>query len=168
MSDPTVAPAFLLTDYAWKLLQANMGETWSPDKYGGMRPIVPLAEEPELSQFSGPHIIYGYAQGTSGNMYMERAGTITFTIRDTSSRRMAKTLNILQTGFGRLDDSARDINAYTSTKEPFLGIRFGTVRVSYLQSEDPEEAEGGRQTAVLAVSFTFFDEWDSSVITSFA
>ncbi len=173
--DVTVSPAYLLRSYAWAVLQANDPTVWDESKYGGLIPIVPVAEEPELEEFSGPHIVYGYALNTTGSLHARKSGSMTFAIYDQNFRRLTKTLNILQTAFERQDESATDINRYTSKvgedmdtddnpRRPFLGLRFGYVALGFVEGGTPEETEGGRQSALLNVRFEYYVDYN--VVTS--
>jgi len=164
--DPTLSPAYLLRSYAWELLKNNEPNTWDESKYGGLEPIVPLAEEPELAEFDGPHIVYGYALSPTGDLYARKFGSMTFAIYDQNFRRLTRTLVILQTAFERSDESARDVNEYTSTKEQFIGISFANIDIGFIEGGSPEETEGGRQSALINIRFEY--HVDYAVKTSIA
>lgn len=162
--DPTLAPVYLIRAYTWELLKKNDPDVWKESNYGGNVPIVPLSEEPELSQYPGPHIVYGYANDGSGDLYARRRGSVTFAIYDQNFRRLTKTMNILQTAFEREDEAARDVNAYTSTKPQFLGLNFGYIRTVFVEGGTPEDNEGGNQSALITISFEYHVDYD--VITN--
>lgn len=160
-----LAPVFVLIDYAYAVLNANDSETWDKTKYDGLIPIVPLNEEPELSEFPGPRIVYEYAmQSRLGSPYRGR-GTVTFAVRDHNYRRMTKALNILDESFNREDESARDLNWFTDQLRtrpvnpiPF-NVSFGSMRVAFVESGAPETEEGGMMVGVISVSFEYFTEY---------
>lgn len=165
--DPVLSPAYLIRSYAWELLKTNMGDVWDEDKYDGMVPIVPVAEEPELAEFSGPHIVWGYALDATGTLYARNSGSLTFAIYDQDFRRLTKTLIILQTAFERQDEAARDVNAFTSrynptnrTTPPYLGIRFGTIGLGFVEGGTPEDTEGGRQSALININFEYYVDYN--------
>jgi hypothetical protein len=177
MTDPVLGPDLLLRQYAWALLKYNdtfvsnsspqRRETWDELNYGGLVPIVPLADEPELSDFSGPHIVYGYTGDTTGDHWMESSGTMTFAIYDDNFRRLGRTLNVLQAAFERADDAARDVNSFCSSLTldngatyPFRGLRFGCIEIGFIEGGTPENQEGGRQSALLNIRFDYFHEWN--------
>lgn len=173
MSDPTVGPDLLLRQYVWSLLKANdvrdntsspaIGLTWDESRYGGLIPIVPLSDEPELSDFDGPHIVYGYTGDTTGDRWFNSSGTVTFAIYDDNFRRLGRTLNILQSALERADDSGRDVNRFCNSysadggiTHPFREtIRFGCIEIGFIQGGTPETQEGGRQSALLNVRFDY-------------
>jgi hypothetical protein len=173
--NPTMNPAYLIRAYAWKILKTNMGDVWDESKYDGLIPIVEVAEDPELEGLSGPHIIYGYAVASSGIFYPHNRGSVTFAVYDDNFRRLTKTMNILQAAFERQDDTARDINNFTTNfttsldldnnpRKPFVGMRFGSVWVGFTEGGTPETSEGGRQSALINISFNYFVDYD--VITT--
>lgn len=167
MMDTTVSPAYLIRSYAWALLKANDPDTWDETKYGGLIPIVPLAEEPELSEYDGPHIVYGYANDPTGDLPARKGGSLTFAIYDQNFRRLTKTVTVLQTAFERKDETARDVNEYTSWVtssaldadenpiKPFIGITFGFIDIGFVEGGSPEETEGGRQSALVNIRYEY-------------
>lgn len=160
MVKPEVNPAFLIRSYVWQLLKRNDHDTWDESKYGGLIPIVPLAEEPDLGEYSGPRIVYGYSGDNSTAQYARKYGSMAFAVYDDNFRRLTKTLTILDAALGRFDDAAKDVNKYTSTKPAFLGVRFGYIRASMLEGGQPETQEGGRQSAVYIVSYEYYADYD--------
>jgi hypothetical protein len=159
--DTTVSPAYLIRSYAWGILKANYGEVWDEDNYGGLVPIVPVSEEPELAEYTGPHIVYGYTLDMTGRLHARNSGSLTFAIYDQDFRRLTKTLNILQAAFERQDETARDINRYTTNKGgPWVGMRFGTVAIGFVEGGTPETTEGGRQSALINISFEYYVDYD--------
>jgi len=160
MINTTVSPAYLLRSYAWEVLKANDPDTWDESKYGGLVPIVPVAEEPELEEFAGPHIVYGYALDGTGSLYARNGGSVTFAVYDQNFRRLTKTLTILQAAFERQDESARDVNNYTSSHPQFIGIRFGYISVGFVEGGTPENTEGGRQSALVNIRFEYYVDYD--------
>ena len=158
--DSTLAPVYLLRSYAWKLLKNNYTDVWDEANYGGKTPMVPLAELPELSEYSGPHIVYGYALDGTGSLPARKSGSMTFAIYDTNFRRLTKTLNILQTAFERQDEAARHVNAYTSNVPEFLGVTFAYINIGFIEGGTPAESEGGRQSALLNIRFEYHADYD--------
>lgn len=164
-----LSPVYLIRSYVWEVLKKNDPNTWDESKYGGIVPIVPLAEEPELDSYTGPHIVYGYAISRANELPARRTATMTFVIYDQNFRRLTKTMNILQVALGRDDETARDINKFTShysvqqgaeTAYPYHGLSFGYVSLGYAEGGTPEESEGGRQSALMSISFEYYVDYD--------
>ena len=168
MTSKHISPVYVLRLYAWALLQANDNDTWNTTEYGGLIPIVPLNEEPDLSEFDGPRIIYDFSLSESSPSYYRGRGTMTFAVRDHNFRRLTKTMNILQAAFERHDESARDVNDWSQVyldgdpQNPTDGIdvSFGSIRVGFAESGTPEEEEGGFMVGVVSINFDYFVEWD--------
>lgn len=160
-----INPANIIVHYAWAVLQANDSDTWNVENYGNKVPIVPLSEEPELSEYSGPHIVYGYAIDSTGELHARNNGSTTFAVYDQNFRRLTKTLNTLQAAFERQDESARDVNRFSSTivsgetNSPFIGIRFGTISVGFHEGGTPEETEGGRQSGLINIKYEYYTDY---------
>lgn len=162
--DITVVPAHLLRSYIWQVLKANLPEAWDESNYGGKIPIVPLGEEPELSKYSGPHIVYGYTNEASGPIAARESGSVSFAVYDQNFRRLGRTMNVLKRAFDRYDETARDVNNYTSHIPEFVGIRFGSISLSYLEGGSPEENEGGNMSALMTVRYEYYSTQE--VVTS--
>jgi len=162
-TSPVVNPIYALRFYAWAVLKANMPDVWTETKYGGLVPIVPLAEEPDLAEFSGPKIVYEYTILDSSMEPYRGRGSFSMAVMDTNFRRLTETLNILEVAFGRVDESARDINAFIdSPGNPLANmIGFGYTAVSFVDGGTPEETEGGNQIGVINIRFDYFVEYGS-------
>src|ERR671929_2351404 len=153
-----MSPIYLLRSYAWAVLKANT--SMDESDYGGKNPIVPLGEEPELSNYSGPHIVYGYSLNPSNDPYVQKNGSMTFIVYSQNFATITNILMILEEAFGRWDDSASDINDYTSRTPEFVGIRFGTVNVGYMEGGSAREQEGGRVLGLINIRFSFYPDYN--------
>lgn len=166
--DPKVIAPYLLRSYIWQILKKNtdMDELdYTLDQTsGGLVPIVPLAEAPEISQFDKPYIVYGYSETPPTDLWAQRRGNMAFVIYSTNFRELSMITNVIMNAFHRADESARDVNAYTSTIPAFIGLRFGTIQVSFVEGGSPEETEGGRQSAAINIRYEYFVDYD--VVTS--
>ena len=158
--DSKISPVYLLRSYAWAVLKANDSVLWNESLYDGMVPIVPLNEEPDIVGFGRPYIVYGYALDSTGSLHARKSGSLTFALYDTNFRRLTDTLNTLQTAFERQDESADDINHYTSLIPGFIGINFGYTSVSFIEGGSPEETEGGVQSALINIAFEYYVDFD--------
>jgi hypothetical protein len=166
-----VHPAHIIRSYAWKLLNNNQPFDWTTSNYGGKIPIVPLSEEPDISEYSWPYIIYGYAYDPNNRLYARKTGSMTFAIYDQDNRRLGRTMNTLVTAFEREDEAARDVNRYTDMlrdgtvagsqqNSGFQGLTFGYISMNYVESGVPEETEGGRQSALISLRYEYHVDYD--------
>lgn len=165
MTNIDVAPAHVIRQYVWALLRSADFATWTEAKYGGLVPIVPLNEEPELDEFDGPRIVYEYTHRNTGTAHYRGLGNMTLAIRDNDFRRLGRTMNTLETALGRLDESARDLNDFIdrmkTDKNVVYGISFGYVEIGFSQSGTPEREEGGRMVGIVDLNFDYFVEYNS-------
>lgn len=169
--DTVVSPVFILRQYAWEVLKANtdmVESDYDSNNDGiGVVPIVPLAEEPELTEFDKPYLVYGYALDGTGDLHARKTGSLSFVVYSTRFREITDILTILEEAFGRQDETARDINEWSSSKAPFIGLRFGYVRIGLVEGGTPEspgdraaETEGGRMSGLINIRFEYYVEYD--------
>lgn len=164
MTNLEVSPALVIRQYVWAVLHATYPDVWNSAKYGGLLPIVPLNEEPELDEFDGPRIVYEYTHTDAGSTYFRGQANMTFAVRDHNYRRMGKTLNILEQALSRQDETARDINDFVDRRKAGgidYDISFGFIKCEFVQSGTPETEEGGRSVGIINISFDFFVEYES-------
>jgi hypothetical protein len=162
MTNINVAPVHVLIDYAYEVLAAG-DPTWNKSNYGGLIPIVPLNEEPELADFDGPKAIYEYTMSQRGTMYYRGQGTVTFAVRDYNFHRMGRALNILDNSLGREDESARDVNKFVqwlkTQRNIDFDVSFGHIRLNFIESGTGEVEENGPLTGVFSISFDYYLEY---------
>lgn len=158
--DPKYNPVYLLRAYIWQVLKANtdMDESDYPNN---IVPIIPVSDDPKLAELDKPYIVYGYAfdPTVSERHFIER-GSLSLAVISPDFQEIGRILNILRTTFNREDDAARDINAFTSRSPAFVGVRFGTVGVGFVEGPSPEEVEGGRQSGLINIRFECFTEYN--------
>lgn len=159
MTSPLYHPTYVLRQYAWAVLKLNDPTTWTEANYGNLIPIVPLAEEADLTEFDGPKIVYEYTIPNTGPSYYRNRGTMSFAVMDDNFRRLTKTMTTLQAAFERHDETARDVNAFIAAS-PLEGIGFGSINLGFVDGGTPEENEGGRQVGVISVSFDYFVDYE--------
>jgi hypothetical protein len=166
MTSITVAPVYVLIDYAFAVLNANDPNTWNRANYDGLLPIVPLNEEPELTEFDGPRVIYEYSLNDTGTTPFRGRGSVTFAVRDNNYRRLTRAMNIMGESFGRLDETAADINDWADRLkdrpvDPVdFDISFGYVRQAFAESGTPAEEEEGPMVGIVSIAFDYFVEYD--------
>lgn len=156
--DAKYSPVYVLRNYVWDLIKVNTNLKESD--YGGLIPIVPVAEEPELTQFSQPYIVYGYLLSGTAALPAIKKASMSFVVYSNNFGTLTKITNIIEEALGRTDESARDVNEYKSKIPAYTGIRFGEIHVTLVEGGSPEDTEGGRQSAIVNISFTYFIDHD--------
>lgn len=180
--NPIYGPEHIIRSYAWAVLKANIAGL-NESQYGGLMPIVPVSEEPDIEKYGGFHIVYGYNLAHSADLNQMHRGSLTFVVYESDYRKLSQILTILTTAFEQEDESAKNLNDYstqvttkfvpgqpaadgnpaTIADQPFVGIRFGTVSMNFVEGGTPETAEGGDQSGLLSISFTYFVDYDVKV-----
>lgn len=164
MQSNIVAP-FLLRAYAWEVLKANTNLVETD--YEGKVPIVPLAEREDILKYGKPYLVYAYSEQGPVQLSARNVGNMAFVVNSTSFSTLAKVTNVLTRVFERADESARDVNEFSSTIPSFVGIRFGTITVALAQVDEPEETEGSNMQGVVNVRYEYYTNYDG-LVTSVA
>lgn len=156
--NPEVDPALIIRAYMWAVLKENYPEVWHEDKYGGRVPISPFGQEPELDDYSGPNIVYVFVHTPSDGARFK--GQMILQVADNDIRSMTKSLNIIRTALDRDDESARDVNVFSSEKDVFLGLRFGWISADWTEGPVPPKSEGGRAVATIDINYEFYVDYE--------
>jgi hypothetical protein len=159
-----VAP-LVLRAYAWRVLKANtqMNET----QYEGKTPIVPLSEAGQVSKYAKPYIVYGYSENPSPGTSARSIGSMAFVVRADVANELFKITNVLTRAFERQDDTATDVNEFSSTIPQFIGLRFGTIEVTLVEVDEPEDSEGAAMESVVNIRYEYYTNYDN-LVTSVA
>ena len=150
--DITVVPSYAIIDYAWALIKANTSLTEAD--YGGRIPIIPASQQPELTQYDKPHLVYAWSESPTYDPFVIRTGQITFAVYSENDREVGRITNLLTTAFGRFDETAEDINVWKQNGV-FAPIRFVSLWCGAYDGPSPESTEGGRQSGVVMVRFRY-------------
>lgn len=169
MVDDTVGtnrhPTYILNRYVWELLKNNTLMT--EDDYAGKIPIIPASQEPEFTALNKPFIVYGYSEDTTSDVFVDRMGSLSYAVWSTSVSEINNILNIIRAGMERHDETAHAVNKWSSpgsednpnANPSYLGIRFGSIYVSYIEGPSPEESEGGRQAGIITIRYRYYADY---------
>lgn len=150
--------AAILRGYAWWLLRENL--EWSVDDYGGRVPIVPFSDEPVLQTYEKPYVVYGYAEGVDKTDHRQTTGMMTFSFRTKNLSDINLAMRCLIEGFKREDESAADVNQYSSDVDDyFSGLNFTCIEVPYIEPGSPEESDESRIEGNITISYTYVDHY---------
>lgn len=155
MDKKIIAP-YLLNAYVWGLLQANTAMRTTD--YGGKVPIIPGAE-PDLTQYAKPYLVYGYTDDSTILEHAVKEGNLSYLVYSSLKSEISTILNILSVALERGDESAIDVNTFTSSRANFIGIRFGSITIAYLEGPEPEDTEGGRASGMITIHYSYFSDY---------
>lgn len=148
-----ILPSHILRLYTWDLLKNNT----DIELVNGLVPIVPLEDEPRLSQSGKPYLIYGFSESNNVKDYPIKSGHLSFRVVTYTLSDMAEYLNVLSRAFEHGDQSAYHVNLFSSAVNNglFVGLKFTYIFVTYLESPTPAETEGGQLEGVINLEFNY-------------
>jgi hypothetical protein len=164
MEENIIAP-YLLRAYAWQIMKANLG--MSETDYEGKAPLVPLGEREEIKKYGKPYIVYAYTEQSPNRISAKSVGNMAFVIQADEFSKLVNISNVLARAFERADQSATDLNEFSSTISGFIGLRFGTIELAFVDVSEPEESEGGEMTGVVNIRYEYYANYDG-LVTSIA
>jgi hypothetical protein len=135
-----------LRKYLWNQLTSNSIFTatdYYSDNIGQeIVPIIPVQQSPEMNQFlSGKkHIVYDKIGLSYEDNWAICCEQILFTIYSTDVSEINEIRNLMTDLFRRMDDSARDANAYSGVSSKF---KFFSIFVADISPTAPSEELSG-------------------------
>lgn len=157
-----ILPAHILRLYIWDLLKANNTAGLVP--VNGHLPIIPIEDEPLLSDAAKTYMIYGYAENNPESGLREiRRGIFSLRVVAHGQNAFAQLGEITTTisrALDRGDASAENVNIWSSnfvvgSDKPFVGIRFTSVDVIYTEGGDAPETEGGPVPGIINIAYRY-------------
>lgn len=141
--------------WMWQILQAELG--WQTSDYGGLVPITTPAQQPQLNDYSGPYIVYNYAEQSAGEDYFIKEEQAAFAIYSANEEDIRRVLNILVAYFGRYDDSAADLNRFLATQYNafYKNFDYKNIRVLSTSGANAPTQEGGRQDGLIILRYRY-------------
>jgi hypothetical protein len=135
-----------LRKYLWSQLKSNnifTATDYYSDNIGQeIVPIIPVQQSPEMNQFlSGKkHIVYDKIGLSYEDNWAICCEQILFTIYSTDVSEINEIRNLMTDLFRRMDDSARDANAYSGISHKF---KFFSIFVADISPTAPSEELAG-------------------------
>lgn len=160
MSQYEVTAGHILAGYVWSRIQTEI--LWTADDYGGLVPIVPVQQQPELNSATGPFIVFASAIDYYSPLWIINHETVSFTIFSEGTRDINEVTNIIVSKFKKFDESAKAVNDYIATLgaayNEYKNFDFKTIRVTGASGAQPSLQEGGRQdgNVVVKCSYTYY------------
>ncbi len=147
-----------LRKYLWKELYTrnifDEDDYWSDNLNENIIPIIPVQQSAEMNQFlSGKkHIVYDKIGMSYEDNWAICCEQILFTIYSTDVSEINEIRNLMTDLFRRMDESARDTNAYSGISKKF---KFFSIFVADISPTAPSEELAGFLSAdvVLEVKY---------------
>lgn len=131
-----------LRKYLWKELVDkeifNADEYYSDNIGENFNPIIPVQQVPELNQFlSGKkHIVYDKIGMSFEDNWVISCEQVLFCIYSTDVSEINEIRNFMSDTFRRMDESARDVNAWDSLSDKF---KFYSIFIADISPTTPSE-----------------------------
>lgn len=146
--------------YLWSKLQSEL--EWNASNYGGLIPIVPAGQQPELNNTSAPYIVYNYSHQSSGDadFYIQEE-QIAYAVYSSEEVDVRRAINLIVEYFRREDESAQALNDWISANGSVENKRFDYKHTKVISSygAQPPISEGGRQdgSVIMRIRYTYYD-----------
>lgn len=154
-----IQPAHILRVYTLNLLRQSI----NMENINGYEPIVAVSDEPRISDSGKTYIVYGYSDVEGTRVSEIRRGTISFRVISSSFAEVGEITTTISRAFDLEDESARNVNEWSSRypNGVFNGIRFCSIKSSYVDSPEPPETEGGPVEGVIMISYSYITKQES-------
>lgn len=150
-----IIPPYIIRLYLWDILR----EEEALELVSGKVPIIPLEDEPELSDAGKSYAIYGYAENESLDVDAIRRGTFAFRVIATNTGQLDRIQAIVGRAFEDCDIATEGLNRFSTqfgTGE-LVGIRFTYAKTAYIANAEPSENESGPVEGVITISYSYIN-----------
>lgn len=155
VNNKIIAP-YIIRLYMWELLQAN----GNLEKIRDFIPIVPLNDEPDLSDSGKNYLIYGYSENYRGSLPEIRTGIFAVRVTANTYAELSGITNTISRAFETRDVAAANVNLWSSkySSGQFVGIRFTDLDITYIENGDAALAEGGKSETTINISYNYITQ----------
>lgn len=149
---------FELRKYLWDQLSSrnifDENDYWSDNLNENIVPIIPVQQSPEMNQFlSGKkHIVYDKIGMSYEDNWLICCEQIMLTLYSTSVSDIVEIRNYLTDEFRRMDQSAKDINKWSSLSDKF---KFHTIWIADISPTAPSEELQGFFSAEVVLEIKY-------------
>lgn len=155
-----IMPAHILRLYIWDLFTNNTGL----QKVNGLVPIVPIEDEPQLADAGQTYFVYGFAESQSGPFHEIRRGIFSLRYSTQDFSTVGEITTTISRAFENPDDASKNVNAWSSyygddaASDPFIGIRFTSLEVTYTEGGEPPDTEGGPIEGIINIGYNYISQ----------
>jgi len=156
MTDYLHTAGNVLALYLWHKAKDELG--WSADNYGGLIPVVPVQQQPELNSSTGPFVVFGQAFDAISPMHQLQTETVAFTIYSQNIDDINNLTNLMVFNLKGFDEAAAKVNNWIATLSPTHWAKdfdFKIVRVAGASGPQPSLQEGGRHDGNIVLKATY-------------
>lgn len=161
MTNWKTAAAHGINKYVWKVIQEEL--SWT--KIGALTPIIPVQEQPEMTNAKQPYIVYRYSTQPYGTDWYTCIEQCTYVVYSSSETEIREAVNLLTAMFKRFDESAQQINDWIDSNGNADNKAYDYKYVRVNMSSAPEEVEtteGGRAGGIVVIQYMYSHDSDNS------
>ena len=154
----------IIRGYAWWLLQTNL--EWTTDNYPkGKVPLVPFSDDPSMrvNPKEAPYIVYIFTETDSRDDDRVTEGILTFNIISKHLTDISNASKVLKEAFNRRDETAKDLNVFSSQsgffEDYFDGITFTTCKTSLVVPGSAEQEDEGPIVGTVTIKYCYKDHY---------
>lgn len=162
-------PVHGLNKYLWSRIEAEgiMKKTdyALPDLPGGIVPIVPIEETPDLIRIidaqagigSKPYIVYTWSKENTGPDWFMKTQQVAYAIRSGDDLKLRQLINLFEDLFQDYELAAYRVNQYvylngTNANKEYT---FKTISITTLGGQMPAEREAGVNESLITIRITY-------------
>lgn len=159
---------YALNSYVWKLLGANLG--W--ERWKGVPPIIPIAQQPEIMQSGKAFLVYGSAFHPPAHLYQHKREAVSYMVYAPSSTEVNKIVELLFDVFARQDVAAEEVNDWLFEEAKHRegghrGVYFTTIKSTMGEkAEDAPDEEGGYAAGMVLIELSYTEDENGTIQTS--
>lgn len=146
-----ITPAHIIRGYIWDLVKANTSMT----EINGIVPVLPVQDEALVTTTGKPYMIYAYVEDPNTSLREIGGGLFVIRALSNSYSELSDIVTVIIRGFEMEDDSAANINLWSSDNTDYDGVRFIRTFIQYADGGIPTTEEGGKIEAVINIRFEY-------------
>lgn len=157
--------------YLARKLKDTLG--MDPVKTGGITPLVPVQQRPQLNKYPEPFLVYNWVTQDQGPDWYFHRDTIIYSIFSEEEKEVRTILNYMRYLFESHDESAQRVNYFLSqqpnsatfNKEMYDRFNYKVIKVAAESAgAEPSETEDGRQEASLIINTIYTVDYPTTYL----
>lgn len=149
--------------YLWDRLNENLEKYWQEIPGFGI-PIIPVQQQPEVTESKQDYIVYSYADQSSKDLHLYQTQDITWILFSSSSASISATIALCRDIFGQWDESAAGVNDWLRNatlpqgyEHLYRRYNFKSIQLLGSTSGQPARDEGGTMDGLIDISCSFVE-----------
>jgi hypothetical protein len=156
-----IIPAYIIRLYLWQILL----EAEALTLINGKIPVIPLEDEPELSDAGKSYIIYGYAENEATIVDEIRRGTFAARVIARNTNELDRIISIISRAFESPNIATEGLNRFSTAyaNDALIGIRFTYAKTGHTEGFNASPAESGPVEGMLTITYRYINHLPTPV-----